>query len=58
MVSAARKDARKEKEPLERRNEQLQAKLNDAELLLASHQEQLAELKIAMQDMAIHRIEL
>lgn len=58
MVSAARKDARKEKESLERRNEQLQAKLNDAELLLASHQEQLAELKTAMQDMAIHRIEL
>ena len=58
MVSAARKDARKEKEPLERRNEQLQAKLNDAELLLASHQEQLAELKSAMQDMAIHRNEL
>ncbi|KAK4697910.1 Rab guanine nucleotide exchange factor SEC2, partial [Lecanoromycetidae sp. Uapishka_2] len=52
MVSAARKDARKEREPLERRNEQLQAKLNDAELLLASHQEQLAELKVAMQDMS------
>ena len=58
MVSAARKDARKEKEPLERRNEQLQAKLNDAELLLASHQEQLAELKIAMQDMTVHRTDL
>ena len=58
MVSAARKDARKEREPLERRNEQLQAKLNDAELLLASHQEQLAELKIAMQDMTVHRTEL
>ena len=58
MVSAARKDARKEKEPLERRNEQLQAKLNDAELLLASHQEQLAELKTAMQDMAMHRTDL
>lgn len=58
MVSAARKDARKEKEPLERRNEQLQAKLNDAELLLASHQEQLAELKIAMQDMTFHRTDL
>ena len=58
MVSAARKDAHKEKESLERRNEQLQAKLNDAELLLASHQEQLAELKTAMQDMATHRIEL
>ena len=58
MVSAARKDARKEKEPLERRNEQLQAQLNDSELLLASHQEQLAELKIAMQDMTVHRTDL
>lgn len=58
MVSAARKDAHKEKEPLERRNEQLQAQLNDAELLLASHQEQLVELKIAMQDMTVHRTEL
>lgn len=58
MVSAARKDARKEKEPLERRNEQLQAQLNDAELLLASHQEQLAELKTAMQDMTVHRTDL
>lgn len=58
MVSAARKDARKEKEPLERRSEQLQAQLNESELLLASHQEQLAELKIAMQDMTVHRTDL
>ena len=58
MVSAARKDARKEKEPLERRNEQLQVQLNDAHILLASHQEQLAELKMAMQDMTVHRIDL
>ena len=58
MVAAARKDARREKEPLERRNEQLQGQLNDAELLLASHQEQLAELKIAMQDMTIHRTDV
>lgn len=58
MVSVARKDARKEKEPLERRNEQLQARLNDAELLLASHQEQLAELKMAMQDMTLPRTDL
>lgn len=55
MVSAARKDARKEKDGVERRNEQLQAQLNDAELLLASHQEQLAELKMAMQDMSAQR---
>lgn len=58
MVSTARKDARKEKEPLERRNEQLQGQLNDAELLLASHQEQLAELKIAIQDVTFHRTDL
>lgn len=58
MVSAARKEARKEREPLERRNEQLQAQLNDAELLLASHQEQLAELKSSMQDMSKYRSEL
>ncbi len=45
MVASARQDARTEREVIERRNEQLQAKLNDAELLLASHQEQLAELK-------------
>ena len=58
MVAAARRDARKEREPLERRNEQLQSQLNDAELLLASHQEQLAELKTAMQDMSKYRSEL
>ena len=58
MVSAARKEARKEREPLERRNEQLQVQLNDSELLLASHQEQLAELKAAMQDMSKYRTEL
>ena len=52
MVSAARKDGRREREAAERRNEQLQAQLNDAELLLASHQEQLAELKGAMQGMS------
>ena len=57
-MAAARKDARKDREPLERRNEQLQARLNDAELLLASHQEQLAELKKAMQDMPAHRNDL
>lgn len=58
MVAAARKDARKEREPLEKRNEQLQAQLNDAELLLASHQEQLAELKAAMQEKPAPRNDL
>ena len=58
MVSATRKDARKEREAAERRNEQLQAQLNDSELLLASHQEQLAELKQAMSEMSPHRNDL
>lgn len=48
MVSAARK----ERELAEKRNEQLRAQLNDTELLLASHQEQLAELKSVMQQMS------
>lgn len=50
MVANARKDAKKEREIIEKRNEQLQAQLNDAELLLASHQEQLAELKKTLQE--------
>ena len=58
MVSAARKDGRQERDAVERRNEQLQIQLNDAELLLASHQEQLAELKQAMQEMSAQRNDL
>ena len=58
MVISARKEAQKEREVTERRNEQLQAKLNDAELLLASHQEQLVELKSSMQDMSSQRNDL
>lgn len=58
MVAAARRDARKERDTLDRRNEQLQTQLNDAELLLASHQEQLAELKTAMQEMSKYRSEV
>ena len=44
MVAAARQ----EREIAEKRNEQLRWQLNDTELLLASHQEQLAELKSVM----------
>ena len=47
--------ARKEREAAERRIEQLRAQLNDTELLLASHQEQLAELKTVMQQMSLDR---
>lgn len=48
MVAVARKD----REAVERRNEQLRAQLNDTELLLVSHQEQLTELKAVMQQMS------
>ena len=58
MVAAAKKEARRDREGLERRNEQLRAQLKDAENLLASHQEQLAELKQAMSDFSVHRSDL
>ena len=48
-------EARRDREAAERRTEQVRAQLNDTELLLASHQEQLAELKNVMQDMASDR---
>ncbi len=54
MVAAARK----EREAVERRNEQLRAQLRDTEILLVSHQEQLAELKAVMQQMSLEREEL
>ncbi len=53
MVAAARK----EREAAERRNEQLRSQLNDTELLLASHQEQLTDLKTVMQQMSSDRDE-
>lgn len=48
MVAAARQ----ERETAEKRNEQLRSQLKDTELLLASHQEQLAELKSVMQSIS------
>jgi len=48
MVAAARK----ERETAEKRNEQLRSQLNETEILLASHQEQLAELKSVMQSIS------
>ena len=47
MVAVARKD----RETTERRNEQLRNQIKDMEVLLASHQEQLSELKKVMQQM-------
>lgn len=51
MVAAARH----ERESAERKSEQLRTQLNDTELLLVSHQEQLAELKAVMQQMSSER---
>ncbi|EGD86171.2 hypothetical protein H112_07101 [Trichophyton rubrum D6] len=47
MVAAAKQ----EREVVERKNEQLRAQIKDTELLLASHQEQLAELKSVIEQM-------
>ncbi|KAI5801382.1 hypothetical protein DFH27DRAFT_525046 [Peziza echinospora] len=51
MVSAARR----ERDVVDRKNEQLRAQLADTELLVASHQEQLAELKLVMQQITSER---
>lgn len=48
MVAAAKI----EREAVEKKNEQLRSQIKDTELLLASHQEQLAELKAVMQGMS------
>ena len=44
--------AKIERDAVEKKNEQLRAQVKDTELLLASHQEQLSELKAVMQDMS------
>ncbi|KAF7591911.1 rab guanine nucleotide exchange factor S2 [Aspergillus hancockii] len=49
MVAAAKL----EREAVEKKNEQLRAQIKDTESLLASHQEQLAELKSVFQGMNI-----
>ncbi|RAH43397.1 guanine nucleotide exchange factor SEC2 [Aspergillus brunneoviolaceus CBS 621.78] len=49
MVAAAKL----EREAVEKKNEQLRAQVKDTEALLASHQEQLAELKSVLQGMNV-----
>ncbi|CRL20169.1 unnamed protein product [Penicillium camemberti] len=51
MVAAAKI----EREAVEKKNEQLRSQVKDTELLLASHQDQLAELKSVMQAMNLHK---
>ncbi|KAJ5336992.1 GDPGTP exchange factor Sec2p [Penicillium brevicompactum] len=54
MVAAAKI----EREAVEKKNEQLRSQVKDTELLLASHQDQLAELKSVMQGMHLHKDEI
>ncbi|KAJ5594476.1 uncharacterized protein N7459_000684 [Penicillium hispanicum] len=54
MVAAAKID----REVVEKKNEQLRSQIKDTELLLASHQDQLAELKSVMQGMNISKDDL
>ncbi|KAI0105637.1 hypothetical protein GGR51DRAFT_180110 [Nemania sp. FL0031] len=52
MVITAKEDAKKDQDVLNRKNEQLKAQLTDTEGLLKSQQEQLAQLKLVMEQMA------
>ncbi|RDW86172.1 guanine nucleotide exchange factor SEC2 [Aspergillus mulundensis] len=54
MVAAAKL----EREAVEKKNEQLRSQIKDTELLLASHQEQLTELKSVLQLMNISKDDL
>ncbi|EPS36806.1 hypothetical protein H072_9624 [Dactylellina haptotyla CBS 200.50] len=50
--------ARREREAVIRRNDQLEQQLSDTEILLHTHQEQLSELKDALQQMTAEKEEL
>ncbi|KAH8802811.1 hypothetical protein F5884DRAFT_485711 [Xylogone sp. PMI_703] len=58
MVVAAREEAQKEHDAVQKKNEQLKAQLADTESLLISHQEQLAELKQVLEHMAEEKDDL
>lgn len=55
MVITAKEDAKRDQEVLHRKNDQLKAQLADTESLLKFQQEQLAELKIVMEQMTVER---
>ncbi|CAJ2503973.1 Uu.00g113670.m01.CDS01 [Anthostomella pinea] len=55
MVITAKNDAKKEQDVLHRRNDQLKAQLADTEGLLKFQQDQLAELKIVMEQISADR---
>ncbi|TEA19898.1 Rab guanine nucleotide exchange factor sec2 [Colletotrichum sidae] len=55
MVISAKEEARQEQEALQRKNDNLRAQLGDMEALLTSQQQQLADLKQVMEQMALER---
>lgn len=55
MVITARETAQQEHDIVQRRNDQLKAQLEDMEVLLKSHQDQLADLKQVMEQMTEER---
>ncbi|KAL2758615.1 hypothetical protein ACRALDRAFT_1080375 [Sodiomyces alcalophilus JCM 7366] len=57
MVISAKEEALKDQDLLQKKNDQLKAQLADTEALLKSQQEQLAQLKHVMEQMAIERDE-
>ncbi|KAF3802304.1 Rab guanine nucleotide exchange factor sec2 [Colletotrichum gloeosporioides] len=57
MVISAKEEARIEQEALQRKNDNLRSQLGDMEALLTSQQQQLADLKQVMEQMALEREE-
>ncbi|KAJ0288533.1 hypothetical protein COL940_001911 [Colletotrichum noveboracense] len=57
MVISAKEEARIEQEALQRKNDNLRSQLGDMEALLTSQQQQLADLKHVMEQMALEREE-
>ncbi|KAL0937879.1 gdp gtp exchange factor [Colletotrichum truncatum] len=55
MVISAKEEARIEQEALQRKNDNLRSQLGDMEALLTSQQQQLADLKQVMEQMALER---
>ncbi|KAH0422581.1 gdp gtp exchange factor [Colletotrichum camelliae] len=57
MVISAKEEARIEQEALQKKNDNLRSQLGDMEALLTSQQQQLADLKQVMEQMALEREE-
>ncbi|KAF9872228.1 gdp gtp exchange factor [Colletotrichum karsti] len=55
MVISAKEEARLEQEALQKKNDNLRSQIGDMETLLTSQQQQLADLKHVMEQMALER---